>query len=766
MRIGERAIEGVIQEKEEARKTYEKAKTEGRKAALVEQQRPNLFTNSVAHIGPNEQVRVTIEYQQTLAYDNGEYRLRFPLAVTPRYIPASASGHAMPDEPKAIEAFSMDGPVQTPAYAVDTAGALVNPVDIAVMIDAGVPIAAVESSYHEAIVEKSAGHRAAVYLSRSQEAADRDFELKWRLASGGEPQAAVFTQNVAGSDYGLVMVVPPQPTAAEKAAFQGIPREIVVIVDTSGSMAGASMEQAKQAVAFALDTLTERDRFNVVEFNSVTKPMYPASLPATRANLAQAKQWVGKLQAGGGTEMVAALKFALDGASTPGYLRQVIFMTDGGVSNEEELFRLIATRLGESRLFTGRHRLGAQRPLHDQGRAVRPRHLHLRGQRAGSEREDDAALRAHRGAGAARRDAALVRRHADADLSRARARPLPGRARRRLRRRRFVRAHRDRLRHARQPTLERGAHSCQRLGRRGRPLGQGEDRLPHGRDHARRRRGQAAPGGDPRGHRPSPGERVHEPRRRGRDAEQQRHGEDRAGEGEPAARLAAGDPADGRRIDAPPPSRFAGTGKRRNRGRDRAHGSGGEGRVKRWIAWLVVILTTVGGWQVAHAGWIHAKAIVAQELIASAWKDARAGHVARRPWPWADMRPVARLSVPAHRVELFVLDNASNRALAFGPAHVGGTAAPGGPGNAVIVAHRDTHFAFLRDLHEDDVIDVETARGAARYRVREVAIVDKSETRVLEAADSPQLTLITCYPFDSVRSGTALRYVVIADRAG
>jgi Ca-activated chloride channel family protein len=146
MRIGERAIEGVIQEKEEARKTYEKAKSEGKKAALVEQQRPNLLTNSVAHIGPNEQVRVTIEYQQTLAYDNGEYRLRFPLAVAPRYVPASASRESMPDEPKAIEALALDGPVQTPAYAVDTAGALVNPVDIAVTIDAGVPIAGVVSS--------------------------------------------------------------------------------------------------------------------------------------------------------------------------------------------------------------------------------------------------------------------------------------------------------------------------------------------------------------------------------------------------------------------------------------------------------------------------------------------------------------------------------------------------------------------------------------------------------------------------------------------
>jgi sortase A len=184
----------------------------------------------------------------------------------------------------------------------------------------------------------------------------------------------------------------------------------------------------------------------------------------------------------------------------------------------------------------------------------------------------------------------------------------------------------------------------------------------------------------------------------------------------------------------------------------------------KWIQWVVGVLALLGAWQVAQAGWIHAKAILAQELIASAWNDAREGRVARRPWPWADMRPVARLTVPSRHVELFVLDNASNRALAFGPAHVNGTAAPGSAGNAVIVAHRDTHFAFLRHLNADDEIDVETYRGSARYRVREVAIVDKSDTRVLDAADSPQLTLITCFPFDSVRSGTALRYVVIADR--
>lgn len=179
----------------------------------------------------------------------------------------------------------------------------------------------------------------------------------------------------------------------------------------------------------------------------------------------------------------------------------------------------------------------------------------------------------------------------------------------------------------------------------------------------------------------------------------------------------------------------------------------------------VAALLVLGVWQVAEAGWVHVKASVAQRLIASAWAQARDGGPSRRPWPWADMRPIARLTVPAHGVELYILDTASNRALAFGPAHVSGTGSPGMHGNAVIVAHRDTHFAFLRTLALEDEIDVEGAGGhSARYRVREVTVVDKGETRVLDDAGSPQLTLITCFPFDAVRPGTSLRYVVIADR--
>jgi sortase A len=189
--------------------------------------------------------------------------------------------------------------------------------------------------------------------------------------------------------------------------------------------------------------------------------------------------------------------------------------------------------------------------------------------------------------------------------------------------------------------------------------------------------------------------------------------------------------------------------------------------LKRASTVVALVLVLGGTWQIASAGWIHAKAHLAQHLIASAWAEARAGGPSRRPWPWADMRPIARLTVPSLGVDLVVLDDSSPRALAFGPAHVSGTASPGVQGNTVIIAHRDTHFAFLRKLALGDAIDVEAAHGAVtRYRVREVAIVEKGETRVLDAADSPQLTLITCFPFDAVQPGTALRFVVIADRIG
>jgi Ca-activated chloride channel family protein len=335
MQVGERTLEGQVQEKAQARKTYERAKVEGRKAALVEQQRPNLFTNAVAHIGPDERIVIRIEYQQSLRYEDGQYRLRFPMAVTPRYAGGS----------------ELMLPISMARASSGKAHEIVNPVDIAVMVDAGVPVMDVTGSYHDMRMEKSTGSRTLVTLARDQVEMDRDFELTWRVA-GVAPQATMFVQRGGDTDYALLLVVPPSAGAAEQQAHQRLPRETILIVDTSGSMQGAPLKQAKLALEYALGTLRPGDRFNILEFNSYTIALFANAMPVTADTLDDARHWIGELRARGGTEMAPALERALDGVDTPGYLRQVVFMTDGAVGNEDALFALIARKLGGSRLFT------------------------------------------------------------------------------------------------------------------------------------------------------------------------------------------------------------------------------------------------------------------------------------------------------------------------------------------------------------------------------------------------------------------------------
>lgn len=178
----------------------------------------------------------------------------------------------------------------------------------------------------------------------------------------------------------------------------------------------------------------------------------------------------------------------------------------------------------------------------------------------------------------------------------------------------------------------------------------------------------------------------------------------------------------------------------------------------------LLLLLAFAAWQGGHAAWIGLKARLAQHLVRAAWERAKAGAADARPWPWADTRPVARLVVPGQGLELFVLAGASGRTMAFGPGHVDGTARPGEAGNAVLSGHRDTHFAFLRRLREGDAILVERPDGGVRrYRVSAVRVVHRRDTWVASGAfDDTRLTLITCYPFDALRPGGPLRYVVTA----
>ncbi len=319
MTIGGRVIEGEVRKRGEAKQVYEQAKSEGKKASLLEQQRPNLFTVSIANVGAGEEVVVSIEYQQRVEYRDGAFRLRFPMTVGPRYKAGDVT-----------VAFTGRTEARSTRLTVD--------------LDSGFSLRRVESSYHQISKATLSGSRTTVTLDDAR--ADRDFELVWQPDLGSEPRSALFTES-GKETYGLLMLMPP--ASPEKSA---LPKETIFIIDTSGSMNGPSIDEAKRALTLALEKLSPRDRFNVIEFNSVTHVLFDAARPSTPDALSQAKEWVGNLEANGGTEMMGALQAALGRPGEPGYVRQVIFMTDGQVGNESELFAYIREHLGNSRLFT------------------------------------------------------------------------------------------------------------------------------------------------------------------------------------------------------------------------------------------------------------------------------------------------------------------------------------------------------------------------------------------------------------------------------
>ncbi|MBT3333189.1 MAG: marine proteobacterial sortase target protein [Rhodospirillaceae bacterium] len=357
--IGERVIEGRIEERQKAQRDYAQAKREGKKAGLVEAERPNIFTTSIANIAPGETVRIEIRYQQVLAYANGEFRLRFPMVVGPRYIPGQANGAVQ------LAKFGSNGwedgaritqPVSDVAAKPGPKGQpSLNPVTLTVRLNPGMPLADVTSHHHGIVVEAKSEGRRIITLAQDPVPADRDFELTWRPKPDAAPQAGLFVESDAPSQTGphirhaLLMLVPPMVKSDDNAPPA---RELLFVLDTSGSMGGASIRQAKAALLRAMDSLSAGDYFNIVEFNNKHSRLFATSMKANPAHLNQAKGWISGLQAGGGTEMAPALKAALSQAAIPGVLRQVVFLTDGAVGNEADLFALINQHLGSARLFT------------------------------------------------------------------------------------------------------------------------------------------------------------------------------------------------------------------------------------------------------------------------------------------------------------------------------------------------------------------------------------------------------------------------------
>lgn len=346
--IGDRVVVAEIRERAAARRVYEEARAAGKTAALTEQERPNVFTNTVANIGPGETVLVQITYQQTVAVSGAVRTLRLPLVAAPRYnlappalalaaAPEAAAADPVPDRAR------ITAPVLDPATA-----APVNPVAVTVALKAGFPLGTLRSGTHPLRIEETGPEARRVTLAEGVVAADRDFELTWEPAPSKAPSLGLFRETVAGRTYLLATLTPPEAGQEEPR-----PRDVVFVIDNSGSMAGPSMRQAKAGLLAGLARLKPRDRFTVIRFNHSLERLFPEPVPATPENLRAAERFVAALEASGGTELLAPLNAALADAHPEegSRVRQVVFLTDGAIGNEEQIFAAIQAGLGRTRLF-------------------------------------------------------------------------------------------------------------------------------------------------------------------------------------------------------------------------------------------------------------------------------------------------------------------------------------------------------------------------------------------------------------------------------
>jgi len=355
--IGDRFIEGDIKERQEARVIYEQAAASGQRAGLVEEERPNLFTTSLANIGPGETVAIQIEFQDKARLDNGLWSTRFPLVIGPRYSPkptfgltADRTGRSLSVTDPVPDRDRITPPVLHPAHEPGGVEGLRLPVNFDISLEAGVPLADISSQSHGLVIDKSGADGARIHLKDGEVPADRDFILSWKPEPATAPTASLFRETRNGEDYLLAVVNPP----AIKTTAQRRDRETIFVIDNSGSMSGESMTQAKQGLLLALDRLAPTDEFNIIRFDDTMELVFQTAVPANEQNLARARRFVSNLEANGGTEMLPALQAALvdnDRKNTE-EVRQVVFITDGAIGNEDQLFAAIHDGLGRSRLFT------------------------------------------------------------------------------------------------------------------------------------------------------------------------------------------------------------------------------------------------------------------------------------------------------------------------------------------------------------------------------------------------------------------------------
>jgi Ca-activated chloride channel family protein len=341
MVIGERRIRGLIREREEAEKTYQEAKAQGHVASLLTQERPNIFSQSVANIEPGKAIEVSIRYFHTLACVDGWHEFVFPMVVGPRYNPPKFREGVGAVARGSGGASGQKTEVQylAPGETTDAG--------VSLQLDLIAPVEEHRVTSHRMEVTQVATDRTRFRFANRSEVPNKDFVLRYRLA-GETIKSQLLTHRDERGGYFNLMLMPP---ANLKQLARG-PLELVFVLDCSGSMNGRPIQQAKAAVAHALRQLEPQDTFQLINFSSHASQLGSGPLPATQANLQRGQHYLASLNAEGGTEMIHGIKAALNYSHDPQRLRFVCFLTDGYIGNEADILREVNARIRESRIFS------------------------------------------------------------------------------------------------------------------------------------------------------------------------------------------------------------------------------------------------------------------------------------------------------------------------------------------------------------------------------------------------------------------------------
>lgn len=341
LRVGERAVDAVIREKKQARAEFAQARREGKSAALLEQQRPNVFTMAIANVMPGDEITVDLRYTETLVPTDGTYRFVFPTVVGPRYN-GGTDAEGAPSPGMKLEGWIAQPILRGGKEAKHT-------FELAARIAAPLPIVSVTSPSHALAIEGAGTREAKLALPAAAAHANRDVVIDYRLAGAGIGTGLLVQPGRSADDehFFLLMAEPP----ARVAASEVLPRDYVFIVDVSGSMHGFPLNVTKALLRDLIGRLRPSDTFNVIPFAGGHSLLHPQSLPASEENIARAIRFINAQTGGGGTELLPALRRALDLPTDLGRARSFIVVTDGYVTIEKEAFDLVRSRAGQANLF-------------------------------------------------------------------------------------------------------------------------------------------------------------------------------------------------------------------------------------------------------------------------------------------------------------------------------------------------------------------------------------------------------------------------------